>query len=108
MSAFVAWLHPGLGVSTGQGCAQRTAEGGRWALTRAEHRGTSLTPVPVVGLQTYLRPLWWSVSLRAIMEIRARGANRCSTASQARRVIGMSPAGPTGAPSSRELEAVLR
>ncbi len=54
--------HQACGASTGQGCAQRTAEGGRRALTRAERRGTSLTPVPVVRLQTYLRTLRWSVA----------------------------------------------
>ena len=31
------------------------------------------------------------LSLRAIMEIRSRGANRCSTTSRAKRVIGVSP-----------------
>jgi len=31
------------GVSTSQGCAERTAEGGRRALTRAERWDTSLT-----------------------------------------------------------------
>jgi hypothetical protein len=34
--------HQACGASTGQGCAQRTAEGGRRALTRAERRGTAL------------------------------------------------------------------
>ena len=87
-------------MSTGQGCAQRTAEGGRRALTRAERRGVSLTLVPVVRLQTYLRPLWWSVSLRAIMEIRARGANRLLNGLEGQAQLSACPrAGPTGAPS---------
>jgi len=29
-----------------------------------------------IGLQSYLRPLVWSSRLRAMMESRARGANR--------------------------------
>ena len=46
-------------MSTGQGCAKRTAGGGRRALTRAERRGW--LPYPEehdtkVGLQSYLRP----------------------------------------------------
>jgi hypothetical protein len=45
------------GVSTSQGCAQRTAAGGRRALTRAERRaGRRLESAGVARLQTYLRP----------------------------------------------------
>jgi hypothetical protein len=81
-------------VNSRQGCAQRTAAGGRRALTRAERRGRSplvVTHRHRIRLLTYLRPLGWSVSLRAIMEIRTRGANRCSTALKASGVIGVSP-----------------
>jgi len=80
-------------VSTGQGCAKRTADGGV-ALTRAERRGSAWASRSgarwsdcrrIFGL--YRR----ACRLRAIMEIRARGANRCSTASRASAVIGASP-----------------
>jgi len=64
------------GVSTGQGCAQRTAAGGRRALARAERRAViDSSRAGVVRLQTYLRPSVEDMP-PGHHGIRARGANR--------------------------------
>jgi len=68
-------------------------EGGRRALTRAERRGTTRRRVGAHGQTADVSAASSEepFELRAIMEIRARGANRCSTTLKARRVIGSAP-----------------
>jgi hypothetical protein len=78
------------GVSTGQGCAERTAEGGRRALTRAQHRNHERGARAGVGLRTYLRPHTWGYGPGPQWTRRTRGANQRS-ASRATRVNGLSP-----------------
>jgi hypothetical protein len=100
-SSFVAQVDAGRGVSTGQGCAKRTAEGGV-ALTRAERCGSARRHDPAHGGQIAdvssassgepvgSGPSWKSARGEPIAVQRPRRPAQLSA---------LPRAGPTGAPS---------